>query len=511
MATILGLDIDPTAVRGVVIKTALRKTQVSAYLGVPIAPAATPEERTEAVRTALRQVLASVGMPPDRVITAIGGDAASIRKVAVPAKVAKRIVELLPHELEASVPFDPDESIIHHQPIETANGEYRVLAAVAPKEKVRAHLEEMRALGIEPREVAVGAVALDGLVPLVPVLATPGPHCLIDIQPEGTDVCILQGGVCHFARTLSVTIADLDGGRHQRLARELRQTMAAWRLEGGAEPSDFFVCGAMAERQGTDAWLSEILGVPVEVLRLPAAPGIDDAGRPAFSRAAALAGRALARGKHLDMRQGEFAAKQTMTALRQHVPLIASCAAAVLAAFVFSSYARYSVLQARNQQLRSELARVTEQYFGIEAATADQALRLLDRGVRSNDPMPQFDAYDALAAISESIPESITHDVQQLHIDLGDGEETARFSLRGTVRDAAASSQIRSALDAHRVIRRIGQEETRLKCFHDLELGSTDRVGDSYRYRLEGTILCRPEGEAGDAETTARRRRRRSE
>jgi hypothetical protein len=279
-------------------------------------------------------------------------------------------------------------------------------------------------------------------------------------------------------------------------------------MEGGANPTTFLVCGAMAEREGTDAWLSEILGAPVEVLRLPPAPGVDDAGRPAFCRAAALAGRALTRGKHLDARQGELAAKQTMTALRQHVPLIASCAAAVLAAFIFSSYARYSVLEARHQQLEGELARVTEQYFGTEASSADQALRLLSRGVQSSDPMPQFDAYDALAAISASIPESITHDVQQLHVDLGDGEESARFSLRGTVADASASSQIRTALDTYRVVRRVGEEETRLQCFHGLELGSTDRVGESYRYRLEGTIRCRPEGESAsdDDETPARRR-----
>lgn len=511
MATILGLDIDPSTVRGVVVKTALRKSQVSGYIAVPLAPSATPEEAEEQVRAAIRQVLASVGTPPDRVITELSGHEVSIRKLAVPTKVAKKVSELLPHELEGVVPFDPDESVIDHQPIETVGAELKLLAAVTPKESVRAHLDRMRSLGVEPREVAVGAVALDGLVPLLTQLATPGPHCLIDIHPEGTDVCIVQNGVCHFARTLSVRIADIDEGRQARLDRELRQTLAAWRMEGGISPSAFYVCGAMATREGTDGWLSGILGAPVSVLPLPAAAGTDELSRPAFSRAAALAGRALARGKHLDVRQGEFATKQTMTAVRQHLPLVASCGAAVLAAFLFSSYARYSVLDARHQQLEDELARVTHQYFGEEARTSDAALRLLSRGVQATDPMPDFDAYDALAAISESIPESITHDVQQLEIDLGDGEETARFSLRGTVQDAAHSAQIRTALEAHRLVRRTGDEETRLVCFHDLELGSTDRVGDSYRYRLEGSIQCRPEGQEsteGDDRSARRRRRR---
>ncbi len=509
MATILGLDIDPTAVRGVVVKTALRKSLVSGYVAVPLAPTSTPEESEEQVRAAVRQLLASIGPTPDRVVTELSGREVSIRKVAIPVKVAKKVAELLPHELEGVVPFDIDEALIDYKPIETAGGELKVLASVTPKEAVRAHLDRMRSLGVEPREVAVGAVALDGLVPLLPALATPGPHCLIDIHPEGTDVCIVQGGACHFARTLSVRIDDIDRGRQHLLERELKQTMAAWRMEGGASPSTCYLCGATAMREGMPEWLANMVGAPVEILPLPAAAGTDDLSRPAFSRAAALAGRALARGKHLDARQGEFAAKQTMTALRQHLPLIASCGAAVLAAFSFSSYARYSVLDARHAQLQDELARVTDQYFGHEARTADDALRLLSRGVQATDPMPAFDAYDALAAISEAIPEDITHDVQQLEIDLGDGEETARFSLRGTVQDAAQSAQIRNALEAHRVVKRIGDDEQRLACFHELELGSTDRVGDVYRYRLEGSIQCLPEGQSRESDDDSRRRRTR--
>jgi Tfp pilus assembly PilM family ATPase len=500
MATILGLDIDPHAVRGVVVKTALRKSQISAYIGVPLPPLLAGEDPEEQVRGAVRQVLASIGQPPDRVVTELSGGEVSIRKVAVPAKAAKRLNEILPHELEGNVPFDPDDSVIDHQTIQSDRLELKLLAAVAPKDRVRKHLARMLALGVDPREVAVGAVALDGLLPLLPRLSTPGPHCLIDIHAEGTDVCIVQNGTCHFARTLSVGIRELDEGKQSLLERELKQTMAAWRMEGGVSPSSFFVCGMMATRQGSDAWLAQILGAPVEVLPLPSAPGADDAGRAAFARAAALAGRSLTRGRHLDARQGEFAAKQTMTALRQHLPLFAGCIAAVVASFVFSSYARYSVLEARNEQLNTELRRVTRQYFGREATSADQAERLLRGGIESDDPMPRFDAWDALSAISSVIPETMTHDVDQLQIDLNDGEEAARFSLRGTVSDAAAPTQIQAALEGYRLVQREGDQETSLQCFRALERGSVDRMGEGYRYRLEGMIACRPEGEGDEEE-----------
>lgn len=524
MATILGLDIDPQTVRGVVLRTALRKSEVARYVSIPIPTAGSisPEQlgsaisieprnvgegttdapatllsEDERLRHALRALLAQLGGPPDKIITELSGQEVSVRRVSLPAKAAKKAAELLPFELEGKIPFEPAESVIDHQLIETANGELSLLAAVAPKDRVRSHLEQLKQLGLEPREVAIGAVALDGLVPLVPELQTPGPHCLIDIHFEGTDVCILQNGVCHFARTLSVSIADLDGGRQSLLERELKQTLAAWRMEGGLNPRQFYACGSMAVRQGTDAWLSQIVSAPVEVLRLPAPMGwAEDPERPAFARAAALAGRALHRGRHLDARQGEFAAKQAVTALRQHLPLLASCAAVVIASFVFSSYARYSVLEARHRQLTDELARVTRDFLGAEATSPQQALRLLERGARGTDPMPRFDAYAALAAISGAIPEDVRHDVRQLQIDLGDGDETGRFALRGVVDTVSETDRVLSALQNHRWIDGQGGAQTRYRCFHDVELvGNTSATADDRRsYRLEGSIHCEPEG-----------------
>lgn len=502
MATILGLDIDPRYVRGVVLKTALRSAQVTQYVQAPIPDAETPEGKTAARAEAVRALISRLPQPADRVITELSGDEVSIRKLAFPEKVAKKLSDLLPLELEGQVPFDPFESVVDYQPIETVEGHLRVLAAVAPNSKVQGHLDAMKELGLDPREVAVGAVALDGLTQLVPSLATPGPHCLIDIHPEGTDVCILQNGACHFARTLSVSTVDIDAGQTDRLSRELRQTLAAYRMEGGMSPSTFYACGTMATREGTDGWLGSIVGGPVEKLVLPSAPGADPADLPSFARAAALAGRTLGKGRRLDARQGQFAAAQTATALRQHLPLIAVCVFIIFAAFVFSSYARYSVLDARHQQLEDELARVTEEFFQTEARSPDQALRLLRRGARGDDPMPEFDAYDALAAISASIPEEVTHDVRQLQIDLGDGEETGRFTLRGTVDSESDFDTVVSSLRNHRLERGEGDNVQRFVCFTELEPGDTSGTAQGRRaYRLEGSVGCTPEGQSrGDDE-----------
>ncbi|MEZ4339406.1 MAG: pilus assembly protein PilM [Sandaracinaceae bacterium] len=510
MATILGLDVDPKTVRAVVLRTALRRSEVAMYLAAEIAPADTEEERLENRKRAVDAVLSRLAKPADKVITELSGEEVSIRKIALPVKMAKRVAEVLPFELEGQVPFDPMESVLDHQPISTADGMVHMLAAVAPKERVAAHLASMREVGVDPREVAVGAVALDGLVPLLPELGQLGPYCLIDIHHEGTDICIVESGHVSFARTLSVTTTDLYGGQHSRLEREIKQTLAAFRMEGGREPAGYFLCGTFATTPGVDEWLTRMINADVRLLPLPPAPGADETERPAFGRAAALAGRALVRGKHLDARQGEFASLQTATAIRRHLPLLAACAVVILGAFIFSSYARYSVLDARHQQLVDELADVTDEYFDVEATSPSQALRLLERGARGEDPMPEFDAYDALAAISEAIPEEVVHDVRQLQIDLGDGEETGRFSLRGTVGSVSDTEVVLRAIRDYRWVRRVGDEETRYQCFREIELGNTTATADDRQaYRLEGQIQCLPEGQEPVEEEDRRSRRSR--
>jgi len=514
MATIVGLDVDPQTVRAVVLKTALRKSEVQMYLSADVAPSDSEEERAANERAAVQAVIGRLAKPPDKVFTELSGDECSIRSMSLPAKAAKKASDLLTFELEDEVPFEIEESVLDYQPVSTVDGVTKLLAAVAPKEAVRSHLARMNAAGVDPRGVAIGAVALDGLVPLLPQLAHPGPFVILDIHREGTDVCVLEDGSCAFARTISVSTGDIDQGQQGRLERELRQTLAAYRMEGGREPAAYYVCGAMAVRQGVDAWLARMLGSEVHVLPLPAAPGADEAARASYGRAAALAGRSLMRGKPLDARQGEFATTQAATAIRQHLPTIAICAAVILGAFIFSSYARYSVLSSRHDQLEEELAEVTDEYLGVETSNPSQALRLLERGARGNDPMPKFDAYDAMAAISESIPEEVVHDVRQLQIDLGDGEETGRFSLRGTVGSVSDTEVVLRAIRDHRVVRTEGDVETRVQCFRELELGNTTATADERRaYRLEGEIHCLPEGvdpsEEDDSSRRGRRRRSR--
>jgi type II secretion system protein L len=484
MARILGLDVGTTAVRGVVLRTALRKVEIERYVEAPLAQPTEGEEgapttRGEALATALRELLASVGRAPDGVVVAVPGEDASLRPIELPAAVQKRIGEVLPFELEALLPFPAEDAVIDHQPIARDGAKLRILAAATPKTRVASLLSELTEVVLSPQEVAVGAAALDGLVGLVPELAGPGPYVLLDVGANHLDVCILRDGRTEIARTVATGVAGLPRNEGE-LTRALVQTLASFRASGAVAPVKAFVCGGGALVEGLLPWLApRFEGAELTVLPLPAAPGADDATRPLFGRAAALAGRTLLRNKRLDLRQGEFAHRRAMGALRAQAPLVAVCAGAVVCAFVFSTWASYRMLDARRVALATELERVTREAFGEATSDPARARRLLEGRTGAQDPLPRFDAFDALDAVTTAIPTEIVHDVRRLEIEIGAGEHEGKLALEGTLTNISERDRIVEALRAH-------------ACFHDLEAKRTSpAVGqDRINYTVEAVVHC---------------------
>ena len=530
MASILGLEIGVNSVRAALVKTALRKVQVARYIEVPIVslPLAAPEPfmsvepqpgaattsgemarpstpPSSPLHAAIREVLRQAGPPAPQIVLTMPGEELSIRRISLPMAAIRKLDELLPFEMEALIPFAQDDTLLDHQPIETADGQIHLLAVAAPKGKVRAELESWAALGIDPSEVAAGAAALDGLPMLVPTLATEGPHVVLHFGARRTDVCVLRKGRTELARTISAGVADLvdveyaastHGGSTSGamlLARELKQSLAGWRMQGGAEPEALWVAGEAGSDPRLLGWLSELLGKTATPLGLPEAVGADPESRARFALALGLAARTLGKGRRVDLRKGEFVKKRSMGAIRPLIPLLSACGAAIVLSFMFSVYARWSVADARRTMLEDELARVTRTTLGQETRSVTQARTLLETGRRGGDPLPHFTAYDALQSISEAIPTEVRHDVRRLSIELGDGRSEGHFELQGVVGTIE---------DRDRISQALGQ----VQCFRELSNGPVTQSGEDRRqYRIEGDIRC-PGDEPPESESRRRRR-----
>lgn len=553
MATLIGIEVGSRIVRAALVRTQFRSTHVARYIEIsldemrllaeapppaplapPVAIAGLPEagadvppaqpHQVEApmapmapdpdapLRLAIAEVMRRAGVTAATRIADMPGEDVSLRRLELPPAAMRKIDELLPFEMESLIPFEAGETLLDHQLAEPPDAtKVRVVVCAVPRTKVRERLDMLERAGLDPEELVPGPAALGGLVPFVPALVSDNAQVIVHLGRARTDVAVVRKGKLELARNISAGVDDLReagfgdspyGSGAERLFRELRQTIASHRMQGGADIEAVRVSGELDAGEPLFGWLARALDRTVLPLELPLAPELDpvqpvDSVRaPAFALALGLVGQTLLRGKHLDLRKGDLAKKASMGAFRELAPLLGVCAAFVVVAYFYSVYAHWSVLTARREVLEAELAEVTEQRLGEATRDPVRARSLLDSGRQSPDPLPAFDAFDALLALSAAIPDGIEHDLQRLQVDLGDDRSGGHIELQATVSSIEERDRIAQALGD-------------VPCFQNIQLGPMTTAGEGRRqYRLEMDLQC--PGTAGPSTGGSRTRRRRS-
>ena len=491
MAHIVGLDIGVTAVRAALIRTGFRKVDLVRYLSIPLTRAtdklAKPVELGEAVRMLWR----SFGQAPDSVVADLPGDRVSLRTLSLPATAAKHIAEVLPFELDAILPFPTEIAVIDYQPISRSRQEVKLLVAAALREQVEERLKDLRLAGIEPRDLGAGAAALDALVLVVPELRRPGPFMVADVGFNHTDLCILRGGVCQSARTLSAGAGSLPGRPSEELWRGIQRMVATYRAEGGPQIERVYVAGGIAVN-GATGWIEEALSLPVEVLPLPITPEVDPAVLPLFARATALACSGAVGGRHLNLRGGELTLQRTASTIRRSAGLLAVCGLALFLSVLFSLYARKSVLSAQQQALRTGLASLAQQVFGKATSDPRQVEKLISANY-ADDPLPRFDGFNVIDTLSSIISSDVTHDVMRMMVEVNDYNREGQLELRGTLSSIEQRDALTTALAKN-------------GCFKEIKAGRTSpaREPDRINYQIEAAIRCPIEGTSSKAKTIRR-------
>lgn len=528
MATYVGIELDEISVRAAVVRAQLGRVQVQRYveIGLPAGSSARAEGSSDAseaasesavespARLAIADIVKLAGSGAELVV-AIGADAVSLRRIELPAAAAKKVDELLPFEIESLVPFEVEAAILDHQPIESVDAsKLELLVCAAPKAKVGGCLEQWRALGVDPMALVPSAPALAGLSMFAPELVSgESARMLVHVLADRTDVCFVRRGRAELARTITAGHRSVEaigygapppGSEAERLVRELRQTVASYRLAGGREPEALRIAGLLDPGELIVRWIGAALGRDdATVLALPEVvasktlePTTPPSVKARFAGPLALVGHVLSKPRHIDLRKQEFVRTRQLGIVRELGPLVAGSALAIFMAWGFSVYAQYSVLRARRQMLEAELARMTRAHLGQETTSVAEARRLLEEGRANPDPMPAWTAFDALLAVTAAIPESIRHDVQRFQVDLALDRSEGHFELQGVVGSIEESDRIRAAL-------------AEIPCFQNLaQAGATTPAADGRRqYRLEADVRCPDERRASDDGRRGRRAR----
>lgn len=473
------------------------------------------------IRRAVADLLLSIRPPVELTVTALDGREASLRTLEIPAGAAKRLGEVIPFELDEVLPFDIDESVVTHQVLNTDGPTMDVLAAAVPRARVARTLRELDEVGLDPVEVAVGAALYDGLgaldprflggvVPIKPKKGDEAPLvqpsektlAIVEMRTDHTDVAFFAGGTLQLARTLSGGLADLQNGSESKLERQLRRTLGAYRAAGGTALDEVRLSGEGGLfGEQLLLWLGGIFSAPAELLALPSAPGAEVTEAPArrarFGRATALAARTSIKAEHLNLRQGEFASAAKGGFLKTNGRLVIIAAAAVLLSFLFATWVRFETLGDERAELEARLHAVTGEVFDRSTRNPRRAREMLEGGDRMRDPLPEFDAFDVLDALSASIAGDIRHDTRRLSIQIDDEAGEGTFELQGTVDSIAERDTIAATLEAH-------------ECFTEVEKGRTSPAprNEGLNYQIEVSIRCPGAAPEAEDEDDSRRSRR---
>lgn len=492
MSTWLGIDIGTTAVKVAAVRTAYRKVQLVGLASVEVAQAGGV---IEALTQATRAVMGNRGGLGDAIAIALEGQRGTVKVVGLPASAQKQIAEVLPFELESALPFDIEEAVFDYRVLpglrETKGEELAVLVGVAKTADVAARIDLVKtALAAEPERVGIGAFPIANLLPFVPPLGE-GVVAVCDLGTVSSDVIVMKGGEPVFARTVALGTKGLPGTA-AKLARELRTTIAAHRALGGEPPTRLLLCGGGAYVSGAEAFLSSALEIPVEVLPTPAIEmaTVAPEHHAAVARFAKAIGLALGLGPRaagLNLRKGPLAFERGFAWVKEKVPLLAGLAAVILVSFLFSGWAQLYAKSKEKAVLEKALSLVTKDVLGEETSSPARANELLasQTTLADEDPLPHADSFDVMVKLSELIPPSMTHDIEELDIQK---QHVILHGIVGSIPDAQA---IKTALESER-------------CFSDPKITRTTAQvgGTAQKYVLELDIKC-PEDVRGGAKKPA--------
>jgi general secretion pathway protein L len=481
MARLAGIDIGSKHVRVAVVRTAYRRVIVESLVEKPIGDGG-PKDALRAAMSGLR---------PDAIATALPGDRCYCRRVEIPAAAQRELENVLALELESSIPFEMEGAVFDKRQLKSPSpDQILVFAAIARVDDVQRTIDEIaEAIGREPDSVDTGSIALANLTGIIPELlpsgAGKGPVAVLDLGEVRSELVILDDGEPAFVRTVSRGTEGLPQNA-PAIARELKQSFAAWRALGGAPVSSLYLAGVGAAVQGAEPYLGTTLGVPVQKLPAPKVEGVDPQGAeslPLFAKAISLALSLGGRAKSLNLRQGPLEAARNFAFLREKLPLLSGLCAVILVSFGFSVVAELRALSSERRMLDEQLKATTREVFGEETLDMARATELLEKGpAADDDPLPHADAFDVMVQLSKAVPANVVHDVADFDVARG---------------HAVIQGVVPTGTDAQATADGIAATLREFPCFRDVKVQKTTQFGaEKQKYILELDVRCEDKKDA---------------
>ena len=154
------------------------------------------DDPKELYKEAIAQILAKLPSHPDKLVCSLPAPNLSMRFLNIPVKQKKKAEQMYQFELEDSLPFKLEDTVVQHQ-IYPQKDSCLVFAAIAPNRFITNHLEYLKTVGIDPDWLTFDGMGLINLfgASLAQLENQPsGPTLIADIGHSKTIISIIDEG-----------------------------------------------------------------------------------------------------------------------------------------------------------------------------------------------------------------------------------------------------------------------------------------------------------------------------
>ena len=162
MQKVIGLDIGSYSIKAVEIVNTFKSYEISNFYENVI-PQVEELDPDIVIPACMEQLFRENNLKADRIITAMPGQYISSRIMAFNFSDPRKVAAAVLSEIEDIVPFNMDDMIVDHQILGSMNNKTAALVVMTRKNFLRAFLEHLQRIHIDPKLVDVDSLAFYNL------------------------------------------------------------------------------------------------------------------------------------------------------------------------------------------------------------------------------------------------------------------------------------------------------------------------------------------------------------
>jgi len=496
---VVGLDLGTHAVKVCELITTFKKFEL---VGAAMEPVVAEGERATLaeIAAAAHRLLEQRGALLDPIYCSLPADFVSTLTLEFPFAAPKKIEQALPFQLEEALPVDLDQVVWDWQLVESReDGHSTVLVAYVKRALFESFIETLKAAGVDPKVVGIGALSYYNLFDYV-IGESASAVAVLDIGHVHAELAVfdgskpaivrhIRGGGLDVTRALAhafgvslekaehaklvegvvalpsaprgpdgnATYAELITqachGALQPLVREVKRSLVAHAEASGHTIDRLYITGGTSLLRGIEAYLSLLLGVEIQrldPLSVPFSRLVEggDRLRPFVGKALAAPLRAFnaKHQSHINLRKGDFAYTGDFSFMRGRIVTLAAAAVLVVILAAMVAVSKKRVLEAENAALTAQVRAISKVVLGEETEDADRVFNAMMAAESSAAKLiPQVTAFQLLAEVSGRIDNDLVIDVDQFDVDL----DRKKLEIRGRTESGGDVERLVEVLEGH--------------------------------------------------------------